>query len=190
MRRNTKPINPITKDTGINKRSCVTSAGSAVPRVSQLRVTSISGLIGFHRISVAARPSPSAKGNMTGVVYIRKGMPIPMARPKSEYSEPIGTQNNPMDAPKSMVLKSPKGTSRIVHDKTSSDQKIIKIATIRKDFRARSNKIVASALAIKASGGTFNFINTPLPLSKPVSGALKAEVNVLQIICPISTKAG
>ena len=84
MRRNTKPINPINKDTGINKRSCVTRAGSAVPRVSQLRVTSIRGLSGFHRIKVAARPSPSAKGNMTGVVYIRKGIPMLMARPKSE----------------------------------------------------------------------------------------------------------
>ena len=84
MRMNTKPINPITIDIGINKISCVTKAGSAVPRVSQLRVTSISGLSGFHRIKVAARPSPSAKGNMTGVVYIRKGMPILMARPKSE----------------------------------------------------------------------------------------------------------
>ena len=68
---------------GMRRRKLKTRLGSAAPWVSQQRVTSIAGLRGFQLIRVAARPSPLARGKITGVVYIRKGMAITTIRPIS-----------------------------------------------------------------------------------------------------------
>ena len=83
MRSRTSPMMPMMIEMGIRMSRPKTWPGSAAPCVSQQRVTSMSGLSGFHRIRVAARPSPSAVGKITGVVYIRKGIAMVTIRPTS-----------------------------------------------------------------------------------------------------------
>src|SRR5690606_37275942 len=159
---------------------------SAGMPASQPRPASITGVRGFHRNTVPARP-PAGAGKTTGARYMRNCRASGRARATSVQSMPTGARNSPTVVPMSTSERNAAGKRTSVQPGTIPRSRSAASSTATRTVPLNSTCRMPER--ISASRGKLILTSMARAAVACWSGALTASLNTAQSTVPEKTKA-